>query len=160
MDLVSLDKIPLGDYETPKDNLMKIYAVAQEMELLCIAKNGMGLSASQVGLPWKFFVYWSNFPSVPKKFDYFLDCDYVPTGDKFLSLEGCLSLSGKRFQLERYESVIVSGKKLIIKDDAVELEDFKSEFKGIPAVVMQHEIDHNYGRSRMIDVIGRRIYLS
>lgn len=160
MDLVALDQIPSGEYNTPKDNLMKLYAVAQQMEAVCVAKNGMGLSASQVGLPWKFFVYWSNFPKNPKKFDYFLDCEYAPKGEKFLSLEGCLSLGNKRFQLERYESVIVSGKRLTVNNDSVSLEDFKSEFNGIPAVVMQHEIDHNYGREKMIDTIGKQIYLS
>jgi peptide deformylase len=40
------------------------------------------------------------------------------------------------------------------------LEEFEREFSGIPAVILQHEIDHNFGRERMIDTIGRRIFLS
>jgi peptide deformylase len=160
MKIVPLENIPVVEYDTPKDNLMLLYATAKKMESICISKNGMGLAASQVGLPWKFFVYWSNYPETPKKFEYLLDCEYEPAGDKFLSIEGCLSLGSKRFQLERYESVVVSGKKLIPSDKAPEIQIFESKFNGILSVVMQHEIDHNHGRSKMIDVLGKRIYLS
>lgn len=160
MEIVPLDKIPTEEYETPKNNLMLLYSTAKKMESLCVLKKGMGLSASQVGLPWKFFVYWSNYPSFPKNFDYVLDCEYVPTGSKFLSIEGCLSLGSKRFQLDRYESVIVSGKRMILSENAPELKSFEEKFDGVLSVLMQHEIDHNYGRSKMIDVIGKRIYLS
>lgn len=160
MEIVPLEKIPIVEYETPKDNLMLLYATAKKMESLCILKNGMGLSASQVGLPWKFFVYWSNYPDQPRKFEYMLDCEYKSDGEKFLSIEGCLSLGSKRFQLERYDSIIVSGKKLILNDNAPEIHSFESKFEGVISVLMQHEIDHNYGRSKMIDVLGKRIYLS
>lgn len=160
MEIVPLEKIPIGEYVTPKDNLMSLYSVAKKMELLCISKKGMGLSASQVGLPWKFFVYWSNYPNEPKNFEYLLDCEYRSSGNKFMSVEGCLSLGSKRFQLERYESVVVSGKKLILNETAPYIQDFENSFDGIMAVLMQHEIDHNYGREKMIDKIGQRIYLS
>jgi len=160
MEIVPLEKIPIEEYETPKDNLMLLYATAQKMERLCKLKNGIGLSASQVGLPWKFFIYWSNYPNEPKKFEYLLDCEYSPMGKKSFSIEGCLSLGSKRFQLERYDSILVQGKKLVIKDDRPYLEDLEAEYSGTIAVVLQHEIDHNFGRIKMIDSIGKRIYLS
>jgi peptide deformylase len=160
MEIVPLEKIPFGKYETPKDNLIYLYSTAKKMEFLCISKKGMGLSASQVGLPWNFFIYWSNYPNKPMNFEYLVDCEYKPNGEKFMSIEGCLSLGNKRFQLERYESIVVFGKKLILNENAPELQDFEGYFDGIMSVLLQHEIDHNYGRERMIDNIGKRIYLS
>lgn len=160
MKIVPLDEIPTGDYHTPKDNLMLLYSTAKRMEELCNSKGGIGLAAAQVGLPWNLFVYWSNYPEIPKNFSYMVDCEYYSSGDQFLSIEGCLSLGQKRFQLERYESILVEGKELVIKDDSLVLQDLKKEFKDTSAVVIQHEIDHKYGREKMIDVIGKRIYLS
>ena len=159
MELVSIDNIPLGRYETPTKNLTHLFATGQRMESLCKASNGMGLSAAQVGLPWNFFVYWSNYPEESQKFDYLFDCEYAPAGDKFLSTEGCLSLSGKYYQVERHEKIKVSGKKLVFGDN-IAVEEFVREFGGVEAVVLQHEIDHGSGRDLMIDVIGKRVYFS
>jgi len=160
MQIVPLDEIPVGDYKTPIDNLMLLYAAAKNMEILCESNNGIGLAAAQVGLPWNFFIYWSNYPDVPKKYKYMVDCEYLPIGNKFLSIEGCISLGRKRFQLERNNAVIVKGKELIIEEESLVLKSFESEFKDILSVVMQHEIDHKYGRTKMIDAIGERIYIS
>lgn len=160
MQIVPLDQIPDGDYKTPTDNLMLLYATAKKMEIICESNNGIGLAAFQVGLPWNFFIYWANYPDEPKEFKHMVDCEYFPIGNKFLSIEGCLSLGKKRFQLERNDSVIVKGKELVIEEESLVLKEFESEFKDTLSVVMQHEIDHKYGRNKMIDIIGQRIYLS
>lgn len=161
MQLVSLEDIPSGPYQTPLDNRLRLLANAQNMEILCRYKNGMGLHAAQVGLPWRMFVYWSNYPNVPQKFECLIDCEYAPVVDeKFSSIEGCLSLPGMHFELERYNEVLVSGKRLSAEEDTANLKDFKETFKGVLAVVLQHEIDHDYGREKMIDKIGVPIHLS
>lgn len=162
MEIVPLEQIPTEEYETPKDNLMLLYATAKKLEFLCNSKNGMGIAASQVGLPWKLFIYWSNYPDSPKTFDCLIDCEYGPSdiSKKSLSIEGCLSLGSKRFQLERYDSIVVKGKRLVVRESQPFLEELEKEFFGTIAVVLQHEIDHNFGRSKMIDSIGKRIYLS
>ena len=161
MKIVSLEDIPRGPYETPLDNPMKLLATAQEMENLCRSKGGMGLAASQVGLPWRLFIYWSDYPSGPGVFSCLVDCEYEPVSEnKSTSVEGCLSLPGRQFELQRYDEISVSGKRLSISPDGVRLDDFRDVFNGVPAVVLQHEIDHNYGRERMIDKIGKPIDVS
>lgn len=162
MRIVSLDEIPNLAHDVPKDNVMRIFNVAQEMEALCRAKDGMGISASQVGIPWRMFIYWSNYPSDPKVFSCMVDCEYSsPSGRKSKSIEGCLSIPGARFQLERYDEIVVSGKRLSLNADGPILEDFEDQvFDGVFSVLLQHEIDHNFGREKMIDKIGKPIHVS
>jgi len=159
MELVELENIPLVGCETPTKNLSHLFATGQRMEMLCKASNGMGLSAAQVGIPWRFFVYWSNYPEENQKFDYLFDCEYSPAGDKFISIEGCLSLAGKYYEVGRYEKINVSGKKLVF-DEKISVEEFERKFEGVEAVVLQHEIDHGRGRELMIDIIGKRVNFS
>jgi peptide deformylase len=160
MQIVGLDKIPEGDYKTPKDDLIKLYVASQKMIFLCNDKNGMGLAAAQVGLPWKLFVYWDNYPNSNKNFNCLVDCEYEPIDSKkSISIEGCLSLEG-RFKLERFDNVRVFGKILKESSNVISLEEFDEVFSGVLSVVMQHEIDHQKGREKMIDKIGSRIYLS
>lgn len=161
MQLVELNSIPIGEYQTPMDNLVKLFSTGQLMEKLCKENNGVGLAAAQVGLPWNFFVYWSNYPKKQSVFEYLVDCSYEPIGEKkSSSIESCLSLKNKYFQLDRYENILVSGKKIIVQDEGLDLVDFKQEFSGVVGVILQHEIDHKHGRNRMIDKIGKQIYLS
>lgn len=161
MNIVSLDDIPSDPYLTPLDNPMRLFAVAQEMESLCRSSGGMGLAASQVGLPWRLFIYWSDYPSEPGVFSCLVDCEYKPVSEnKFKSVEGCLSLPGRQFELQRYNEISVFGKRLVVDAAGVGLEDFTGSFSGVLSVVLQHEIDHDHGRERMIDRIGKPIDVS
>jgi peptide deformylase len=161
MEIVSLDNIPTDIQDPPIYNLSRLYATGKQLESICIDNGGMGISASQVGIPWKFFVYWSNYPEKEQKFDYLFSCNYEPVSDKkSLSVEGCLSLKGMRFQVDRYDEIFVMGQRLIFNEDSLRIDHFKRKFSGILSVVLQHEIDHNQGRERMIDRIGSRIYIS
>lgn len=160
MQIVKLEDIPIQDFFTPKEDLVHLYSVAQKMEMICKEKNGMGLAAAQVGLPWNLFVYWSNYPSQKQKFDCLIDCNYQPISDKkSISIEGCLSLEG-RYKVDRFEKIRVVGKKLDQKNGSLILTEFDCVFSDVISVVLQHEIDHQFGRSKMIDTIGTRIYLS
>jgi len=160
MEISLVDQIPKDAINTPTNNLSELYSIAQKMERLCIEHGGIGLSAVQVGIPWKFFIYYDT---DKQKFMYMVDCDYEPLNDKkFLSIEGCLSLKNlnneiRRFKLMRYESIRVCGKCLVV-DDKIKIEDFDSIYeKGISATVIQHEIDHHKGV--LISDIGEEIYL-
>ena len=120
----------------------------------------MGLAASQIGLPWNVFVYWSNWPKETEVFEYLVDCEYSPLAEATsMSVEGCLSLPGLRFALDRFDFINVRGKKLLSVDGEIVLEDFENNFRGVAAVIIQHEIDHKYGREKMIDKIGKRIHI-
>lgn len=158
--LVSLGEIPESPYNTPSDNIPALYAVAKRMECLCREKRGMGLAAAQVGLPWRMFIACSEYPS-SDDFQFFFDCKYEPVGeDKFLSLEGCLSIPGERYRVERYASVVVEGFMIVEGEEGACAVPFSRVFSDVPAVIMQHEIDHDMGRERMIDRIGSRVVLA
>ena len=94
MRLVSLDLIPKEIIDTPKEDLVEVYMVCKKMERICDLKNGIGLSAAQVGIPWRLFIL-----KVENGYEYFIDCEYLPEDQhgKVDSLEGWLSLDvGKR----------------------------------------------------------------
>lgn len=160
MQIISADDIPKDVVDTPTNNLSELYSIAQKMEKICKQNDGVGLSAVQVGIPWKFFIY---FNSDKQKFEYMVDCDYEPMNDnKFLSIEGCLSLRNlnkeiRRFKLMRYENIKVFGKKLLTEDKLL-VEEYEEEFKkGIESTVLQHEIDHHKGI--LISDVGEEIYI-
>lgn len=152
--IVPVKDIPMG-LEVPLDDLFKIYPVCQKLEILCKKEKGIGISAVQAGIPWNLFLIKSE-----TGFDYFVNCDYNPTTEnKLVVLEGCLSIrkDGKLryFNVSRYTSVLVKGKKLSLINKELVLEDFEKEFSDFKAVVMQHEIDHSKGI--LISDIGEEI---
>ena len=160
LSVVSLDSIPTPPYKTPSDNLHAMYSASKSMEVLCADLNGMGLSAAQVGLPWRMFVFRSEDPK-DLKFECFFDCEYEPIGDSSSpSVEGCLSLPGQRFVVRRFERIQVRGFELVEGAEGPASEPFSRSYEGIASVLMQHEIDHDLGRERMIDKIGERVSLS
>lgn len=158
--IVDVDLIPsISDIiETPKNDLIDLYKKCLEMANLCVAENGVGLSATQVGIPWKTFVVkWPN-----DKFGFFIDCEYEPLGEKQVdSDEGCLSLRDKNgklkmYRVKRYEKIKVSGKALVPEDKPV-LKDLEIELEGFYGIVFQHEIDHHNGI--LISEIGKPVEL-
>lgn len=159
MKIVPVEEIPLVEnvQPTPTDNLMELYKVCQKMENLCQAENGIGLSAVQVGIPWKFFVVRNRDGS----FERLVDCEYEAVGTEPLQdgLEGCLSLRNaegrlRNFSVKRHPKVRVTGKKLLIDPD-LSLEDVDLELDGLYSVVYQHEIDHH--RGVLISEIGKEV---
>jgi peptide deformylase len=158
--LVPVDSIPSPPYDTPSDRIPLLYATAKSMEVLCRANNGLGIAASQVGLPWRMFIARSGWPS-SDLFDVFFDCVYEPEGEESLSsIEGCLSLPGEHYRVERHAKVRVSGFRIVEGDDGASAEPFSMVADGLAAVLMQHEIDHDNGRERMIDAIGSRVVVA
>jgi peptide deformylase len=158
--VVPLDSIPSPPYETPRDELVSLYSVAKRMETLCREKGGMGLAAAQVGIPWRLFVARPGWPS-SDRFEFFFDCSYEPVGDEsFSSLEGCLSIPGQRYRVGRHASVRVDGFRIVEDAEGVSAQPFSEEFSGVDSVLMQHEIDHDWGRDRMIDRVGSRLVVS
>ena len=148
MKLVEIDNIPDAWEEMPLDNLLKVYGVCLEMLTLCRESNGVGLSAFQVGIPWKLFVV--NYAGLE---GFYIDCEYSSIGDeKIDSIEGCLSIlnedrSCRRFKVERDKIVNVIGKKLVLSDNAVGLDinDVDMDLDGTISIIFQHEIDHHHG---------------
>jgi len=156
MKIVPVESIPKKIEDTPLNNLNKIFITGKKMESLCVEKNGIGLSACQVGIPWKFFIYKED-----KKFHYMVNCDYACLNDeKFIGLEGCLSLldsngNSRRFRVPRYKEIEVSGHELIF-DEKLCIAEIKKSFKfALESVILKHEIDHQKGI--LISDIGQEV---
>lgn len=153
--IVPVDQIPKGE-DVPLDNLVAVFRVCTAMEKICIDKKGAGLSAVQVGIPWKLFLI-----SCDDHHEYYLNCEYEGLAPKRKSIEGCLSLRNSKgelryFDLERFAKVRIRGKQLKIGDQpSLYVEDVDREIEGFQAVVFQHEIDHQNGI--LISDIGREI---
>ena len=157
MQIVPVDQIPEAA-EASTDNLIELFKLATKLQQVCFFRNGIGISAVQVGVPIKFFVINRG-----TSFEYYLNCEYEGSGEKIKSIEGCLSLLDKdgntrRFEVERYSEITVKGKQLVITDSSsLMLKDVNTVEKGLYSIVFQHEIDHQYKRNRMIDIIGREM---
>ena len=142
LSIVPVADIPLAQ-DVPTDNLLAIFRVITQMEQVCNAHEGIGLSAVQVGVPWKLFIVQRNVG-----YEYYINCEYVGVGDKSKSVEGCLSLRDeqnqiRRFEVDRYSTVVLKGKQLKINDKPeLVLEDVNRAEHDLYAVVFQHEIDH------------------
>lgn len=155
LQLAPADKLPIA-VDCPIDDLMALYRLAVKMEKLCTDEDGIGLSAVQVGLPWRFFIVRRG-----KQYEYYLNCEYAGMGAKQSSIEGCLSLKTpegvlRRFEVQRFPSVKIKGKRLRLSSQpGLVLEDFEETETGLYAVVFQHEIDHGF--QVLISDIGKEI---
>lgn len=158
---IPLVLVPVADIpqatDVPTDELLAVFRLITQMEQLCDAQNGIGLSAVQVGIPWKLFVVQRGIG-----YEYYINCEYVGFGEKGKSIEGCLSLRDKfgnlrRFEVDRFSSVQIKGQQLIISPESPSLilEDVNRTESGLYSVVFQHEIDHQ--RNILISEIGKEI---
>ena len=169
MVIVETSQIPTVEQisDIPLDEPMKVFKVCQEMQAVCEAENGIGLSAVQVGIQWKLFIVKGDgtCPLIPRgEYGYFVNCEYEPvTDEQVVSLEGCLSLRSpdgrlRSFQVRRFKEIKLSGSQLFF-DCILHFEDigdapvdFTKE-----GIVFQHEIDHH--RGLLISEIGKELFV-
>jgi peptide deformylase len=129
------------------------------MKRLCISEKGVGLSAIQVGVPWRLFIVVKDLKN-PLNFRYLVDCKYLPVDEKKVaSIEGCLSIRNsngdfRRFKVDRYKNIDIVGKEMLV-DDKLKLVDINERCYDNLAIIYQHEIDHTSGIT--IDQIGQEI---
>jgi peptide deformylase len=171
--IVGVDEIPSKEeiVDVPLDDPVAVYNVCLKLRDLCQSENGLGLSAVQVGIPWKLFlirgtVGCSLIPA--DDYGYFVNCEYeVNTKDEpVLSLEGCLSLRSpdgrlRSFQVERPYSVQVRGQQLKIdSNNALRFEKVDESIDVMQGgIVFQHEADHSFSKERLICNIGKEIFV-
>jgi peptide deformylase len=147
--IVPIEDIPKAG-DVPTENLIDVFRICTQMEKICTDNDGIGLSAVQVGIPWKLFIVLHDEKKKGYYYKYLLNCEYAGHGDKGKSIEGCLSLRNsegnlRRFEVSRFPNVIVTGKELAITDKGLELKDLKIALDGLYSIVYQHEIDHQNG---------------
>lgn len=173
--IVPVEDIPKSEdvKNVPLDQLAEIYKICTKMVDVCEAENGIGLSAVQVGLPFKLFIMKGSENSKlcqPEQYCFFLNCTYEPScvpSDldkevvKATSIEGCLSIRSpegrlRHFRVERYTNILLNGLRFF--DTKLEIEEMKNvPIDGFEAIVLQHEIDHHFGVT--INQIGQEVFL-
>ena len=167
MQLVDFDKLPKAEeiQDVPFDDPMKVYRICQEMEQVCENERGIGLSAVQVGIPWKLFIVKSDgtCPFIEDgKYGYFVNTTYTATDDEqIVSLEGCLSIRSQDgqlrfFQVSRHKNVRITGHRIDFENNTLEF--LKIDYNITAAeegIVFQHEIDHS--SAVLISDIGKEV---
>jgi len=105
--------------------------------LLNLFKDGVGLSASQIGICKNVFIMKDV---KTKDISVFINPEYVKISDeKVIGREGCLSFPGKTKDVLR-------SKDIEIKYLNSKFEERVEKFSGLPAVIIQHEMDHLLGK--------------
>lgn len=167
MELVKIENLPKLEeiQDAPLDKPLEVFKVCQEMERVCDRENGIGLSAVQVGIPWKLFIVKSDgsCPFIEKgKYGYFANTNYEATDKlQIVSLEGCLSIRSddgqlRFFQTMRHLNVRIKGQRLIF-NDILKFENIDYYVNAAEGgLVFQHEADHH--SAVLISDIGKEIF--
>ena len=125
---------PLFDFHSKEVNAKeladKLFYTQQQL-------GGIGLSANQVGIPYKIFVLGKDDESRRNIFN----PKIVSVSDEFVTIrEGCLSFKGLWLNITRPRGVVLSYQN-------VEGETIVETFNGITARVVLHEYDHMVGKN-------------
>ncbi len=132
-------------------NLMesKLPKIIDDMTQTCLAMQGVGLAAPQVGLNMSLAVIMlpvdENGPSKPEserlyKRYVLINPEISSSKGVVDSEEGCLSFPGLEIKIERAKEVKVK----CLNENGLPVE---IQTSGPFAIVLQHEIDHLYGRT-------------
>nr|HID57712.1 peptide deformylase [Desulfobacterales bacterium] len=125
----------------------KIQALIDDMAETMYSAPGVGLAANQVGVPVQVIVMDASEKDRPRELIAVINPLIVACEGKIVNEEGCLSLIDFRADIGRYKRVTVKG--LDRNGTPIELDK-----EGLPAVVLQHEIDHLNG-ILLIDRVSR-----
>jgi peptide deformylase len=140
MKIATINEENILSVETQKIDLEYINSeefkkIIDDMTKTCIEANGAGLSANQVNINKRFFIYFNK-----DKFDVIINP--VIKGKKDIIThynERCLSIPGLKFNIKRYKTLIIEclnldGKTVILKSP-----------NKLISFIWQHEIDHLNG---------------
>ena len=111
--------------------------IVEEMKELMYSTEGIGLAATQVGIPLRFFIW--DISQEKNELHVVINPKIIKGEGKIVFEEGCLSIPGLRVPVKRSRKIVVEGIDERGEKFRVELEDLKS-------VLFQHEIDHLNGK--------------
>jgi peptide deformylase len=95
--------------------------------------NGLGLAATQIGVLRRVFVFLPDPEQEPVAL---VNPQVIASSDERVSDdEGCLSLQGVVIPVERHESLTIAA-------STPEGDEVRLELEGLPARIVQHELDH------------------
>jgi peptide deformylase len=135
----------------------EIFQLIEDMIQTMYAAPGVGLAATQVGVPLRIFVADVSFGRNPEDLIAFVNPEFVEREGMQLEEEGCLSVPGFNASLARPSRVVVKGLNRHGENQVI-------EGTGLLARCFQHEMDHLDGtvfvdrlRGLQKDLIVRRI---
>lgn len=124
------------DLITPESDIIKdLMRIAGENKDRCLRLTG-----NQIGYYERVMVIKTNGGSYAAIINPTI---IAKSGGRKKSRETCLSHPGKRIETKRYKEIVVT---YYVFDDNGALVGLKSKFKGLPAVTIQHAIDHFDGK--------------
>lgn len=137
-------------YEWPSPELRKVAApvtVDQQPQVKQLiddlfetmhSQKGVGLSATQCGVPLQVLVYSTNYQLGGKE-GYLINPRIVDCQGQITSQEGCLSFPGCWAAVNRHEKIVVESLDLTINTTLTQ------DFWGMESIIIQHEMDHLKG---------------
>ena len=97
------------------------------------SEKGMGLAANQIDDPHSVFILDTN-----GELGIYLNPEILECSDEIVYDEGCLSIPGATAKVKRFNKL-----KLKYQDEKLETKEI--DLEGIPAIAVQHEVDHLQG---------------
>lgn len=131
----------------------ELQKLAESMVPTLYASNGLGLAATQVGIQKRLFVYDMDDDEGPQSV---VNPVIVEEDGTAVYEEGCLSIPGLFWAIERADTITVQMRDTDGKEKVLELE-------GLMARLFQHELDHLNGVlmfDRIVDPDERKKALS
>ncbi|MBD3285750.1 peptide deformylase [candidate division WOR-3 bacterium] len=114
----------------------EVKKLIEEMKKTMCEAKGVGLAANQIGIPKSFFIAQLAREDEVRAF---FNPNLLPLTDETEKTEeGCLSIPGIWVEVPRYLKVRLTARDIEGNPVAVDLE-------GLPARIVQHEIDHLNG---------------
>lgn len=125
----------------------RLQALIDDMAETMYYAPGIGLAGNQVGEPSRIIVFDTSAKNEPKKLCVMINPEIVEASGLVIYEEGCLSVVDYCAEVKRAEHIKVKG--LDREGNPIVLEE-----EGLPAIVLQHEIDHLNG-TLFIDHISK-----
>lgn len=121
---------------------MRVLEEKEDLYAFTEMKDGLGLSASQMGIGKKYFVA-RDMMVEDGPFKTYFNPQYFPNGSSRLTFkEGCLTYPGKQVDIKRWKGITFHWFGF---DEKGEWKKFKMNIKGLNAIILQHETDHCAG---------------
>ncbi len=125
----------------------KLAARMNDMVETMYAANGIGLAAPQIGLLERAIVVDANTEHRGKDLVKLINPVIVESEGSIVWEEGCLSVVN-------YQAEVTRARRILVRAWTVDQKEIEIEAEDLPAVCLQHEIDHLDG-SLFIDRISR-----
>lgn len=119
--------------------------LVEQMALAMYAAPGIGLAATQVNKPLRLFIM--DLSEDQSQLQVFINPEILESDGSTTSEEGCLSVPGVYETVER-------GEQILVRWQNQQGQQQNQQFDGLPAICIQHEIDHLDGKL-FVDRISR-----